>query len=163
MEGEKNMSALVLKHFELTRGYFIKQAEAVSEEVAQVQPDGFPNTILWQIGHVLTLTEQIMFGFPHKTTNIPARYLELFGSGTKPADWKADVPTVGELIVQLKDQLDRVKQIPVERFKDSLEKPILGLETFGELAGLVLLEEAQHMGQIKAMVRVIEQAGAMNR
>lgn len=162
LKGEKGMTNLVFKQFGMARDYFIKNVESVSKEIANVQPDGFNNTIQWHIGHVLTVTEQFMFGFPHKTIHLPANYIELFGNGTKPADWKSDVPTVDELVVQLKDQLARLQQIPAERLNEMLEKPFMGLETFGELACMALLHEANHLGQIQAMKRIIEHTGVTN-
>lgn len=162
LKGEKSMTNLVFKQFGMTRGYFIKNVESVSKEIVNVQPDFFNNTIQWHIGHVLTVTEQFMFGFPHKTTDLPINYIELFGNGTKPADWKGDVPTVDELVIQLKDQLVRLQQIPAERLNETLEKPFMGLETFGELAGMALLHEANHLGRIQTMKRVIEHTGVKN-
>jgi hypothetical protein len=162
LKGEIGMTNLMFKQFEMTRGYFIKNVESVSKEIANVQPDGFNNTIQWHIGHVLTVAEQFMLGFPYKTTHLPANYIELFGNGTKPADWKGDVPTVDELIIQLKDQLVRLQQIPAERLNETLEKPFMGLETFGELAGMALFHEANHLGKIQAMKRVIEHIGVKN-
>ncbi|MFC4801795.1 DinB family protein [Neobacillus sp. GCM10023253] len=150
------MNKLVFKQFEMTREYFIKIIGSVSKGQTDVQPDGFNNTIHWHTGHVLTVTEQTMFGFPHATTHLPPIYMELFGNGTKPADWTGNVPTMDELIVQLKDQLDRLQQIPAEQLNISLDTPLMGCKTFGELAGLTLMHEAAHMGQIQAMIRVIE-------
>jgi hypothetical protein len=43
-----------------------------------------------------------------------------------------------------------------------LEKPFMGLETFGELAGMALLHEANHLGRIQTMKRVIEHTGVKN-
>ncbi|HDX9591296.1 TPA: DinB family protein [Bacillus pseudomycoides] len=156
------MDKLVFKQFKMTRGYFIKNVESLSKDIVNVQPDGFNNTIQWHIGHVLTVAEQFMLGFPRKTTHLPANYIELFGNGTKPADWKEDVPTVDKLIIELKDQLVRLQQIPAERLNETMEKPFMGLETFGELAGLTLMHEANHLGQIQAMKRIIEHTGVKN-
>lgn len=156
------MNKLVFKQFGMTRSYFIKNVESLSKEIVNVQPDGFNNTIKWHIGHVLTVAEQFMLGYPHKTNHLPANYIELFGNGTKPADWKNDVPTVDKLIIELKDQLVRLQQVPAERLNEALEKPFMGLETFGELAGLTLMHEANHLGQIQAMKRIIEHTGVKN-
>ncbi|HDX9579460.1 TPA: DinB family protein [Bacillus pseudomycoides] len=156
------MNNLIYKQFELTRSYFIKNVESLSEEIVNIQPNGFNNTIHWHIGHVLTVAEQFMFGFPQKTNHLPANYIELFGNGTKPADWKDDVPTVDKLIIELKDQSVRLQQIPAERLNETLEKPFMVFETVGELAGLTLMHEANHLGQIQAMKRIIEHTGVKN-
>ena len=150
------MDELVFKQFKVAKDFFIRNVEAISTEVASVQPDGFNNTIHWHIGHVLTFTEQLMFGFPEKTTYLPVNYVELFGNGTKPADWKGEVPSLEELIIQLKDQSIRLQQIPSEQLKETLQKPFMGFETLEELAGLAVLHESNHLGHIQAMKRVVE-------
>lgn len=150
------MSQLLLKNMELTRSFFIKNVEAVEEAVLDVQPKGFNNNIHWHVGHVLTATESLLFGFPQSSNHLPVNYMELFSRGTKPADWKGDVPSVSVLVSQLRDQLNRLKEIPVESLSVKLKEPFLGQETFGELVNFVLLHENLHLGHIQAMKRVIE-------
>ena len=118
------MSELLLNNIELTRSFFLKNVEALEEGLVDVQPEGFNNTIHWHIGHVLTVAEQFMFGFPKNTIHLPANYIELFATGTKPADWQGDVPSVDKLIIQLKDQLKRMREIPAESLKKKLEVAI---------------------------------------
>ncbi|MBT2618445.1 MULTISPECIES: DinB family protein [unclassified Bacillus (in: firmicutes)] len=158
------MNQLIFKQFEMTREYFIKNVESISMELKDVQPDGFNNTIHWHTGHVLTITEQTMFGFPNVTTHLPTNYIKLFGNGTKPADWTGNIhiPAMDQLVVQLKDQLTRLKQIPPEQLDQDLDTPFLGCNTVGELAGLTLMHEATHMGQIQAVKRMIEHVSLKN-
>jgi uncharacterized damage-inducible protein DinB len=150
------MSQTILNQFGMTRNFFLKKVEALPNDIVRVQPEGFNNNILWHIGHVLTVTEQFMFGFPKKTTYLPENYVELFGNGTKPADWNEEnVPQLDELISQLKEQVTRLKEINVESFEQVLKKPFLGFETYGELAQMALFHEAHHLGQIHSIQRVI--------
>ena len=118
------MSELLFKGFELTRGRLIKTVEALDEGTTEFQPEGFNNTIHWHVGHVLTVAEQFMFGFPKKSTSLPANYMELFATGTKPADWQGDVPSVQELLDQLQDQIKRIKELPAEGFTVKLQNAI---------------------------------------
>lgn len=150
------MSELLFKKIELTRDFFLKNIAGLEEGISEIQPEGFNNNIHWHIGHVLTTAEQFMFGFPKKSTNLPENYLALFGSGTKPADWQGEVPSVSELTTQLKEQLNRIKEIPADSFSAKLKTPFLGQESFGELTNFAFMHEALHMGQIKAMKSVIQ-------
>jgi len=152
------MSELLFKSFELTRSRLVRNVETLDEVNVDVQPVGFNNTIHWHVGHVLTVAEQFMFGFPKKSTSLPANYMELFATGTKPADWQGEVPSMKELTEQLKNQMKRIKEIPAESFSERLKTPFLGQETFGELANFAIFHEANHLGQIQAMKRVIETA-----
>ncbi|MBT2643223.1 DinB family protein [Bacillus sp. ISL-41] len=149
------MSELLFKQFELTRGSFLKTIEGITAEQASVQPEGFNNNIHWHIGHVLTVTEQFMMGFPKKSSHLPASYIELFGNGTRPSEWTGDVPSVDVLRDQLKAQLGRIKEVPVSMLDEKLKKPFLGLETFGELTNMALFHEAYHLGQIHAMRKLV--------
>ncbi|MCZ8517670.1 DinB family protein [Paenibacillus filicis] len=150
------MNHLVFKQFELTRGFFIGTVESIPEEIIDVKPEGFNNTIHWHIGHVLTITEGVI-SYPHKSTiHLPENYIELFDTGTRPTEWKGDIPSVDKLILQLKDQLVRLQQIPSGKINERLDNPFNGLETFGEFASLVLLHEGIHLGQISIMKRMIE-------
>ncbi|ESU31169.1 hypothetical protein G3A_18195 [Bacillus sp. 17376] len=150
------MSELLFKQFELTRGNFLKIIEAITTAQASVQPEGFNNNIHWHIGHVLTVTEQFMMGFPKKSNHLPANYIELFGNGTRPSEWTGDVPSVEVLTEQLKAQLGRIKEVPASMLDEKLKKPFLGLDTFGELANMALFHEAYHLGQIHAMRKLVK-------
>ncbi|MBT2679919.1 DinB family protein [Bacillus sp. ISL-35] len=148
------MSELLFKQFELTRGNFLKHIEGLDPEQASFQPEGFNNNIHWHIGHVLTVAEQFMMGYPKKSNHLPENYIALFGNGTRPSDWSGDVPSIELLTDQLKAQLGRIKEIPASMLDEKLKKPFLGLETFGELANMALFHESYHLGQIHAMKKL---------
>ncbi|RFU64375.1 DinB family protein [Bacillus sp. V59.32b] len=149
------MSELLIKQFELTRNNFLKEVAGLNAELIDIQPEGFNNTIHWHIGHVLTTSEQFMFGYPKKSNQLPEHYLALFGYGTKPADWQGEVPGIGQLTEQLTEQLARLKQIPVDSFMEELKEPFLGSKTYGEIGTMAAYHEAYHLGQIHAMDRLI--------
>jgi len=145
------MSQLLFNNIELTSSFFIKNVEAIEESLANIQPAGFNNTIKWHIGHVLTTNESLLFGFPKKSSHLPVNYMELFARGTKPADWQGDVPSVSVLSSQLKEQVKRMKEIPVESLNVKLKEAFLGQEMFGELVNFALFHENLHLGHIQAM------------
>lgn len=152
------MSELIFKQYEIARNYLLKNVGAIDESIVDIQPEGFNNTLHWHVGHVLTVAEQFMFGYPKKSTHLPANYLELFGNGTKPADWQGEVPSVQELSAQLAEQIKRIKEIPPVSFSEKLKTPFLGQETYGELANFAIFHESMHLGQIQAMKRLLQSA-----
>lgn len=147
------MNDLIKKQFEITRANLFKTIGECGKEIFDVAPQGFRNTIHWHIGHILTVAEQFLFGQDGQLSDTCAK---LFGYGSKPADWHGDVPSVDALVEEIKSQLERIKEIPDSRFSDKLPQPVLGQETYGELAGLAAYHEAFHYGQIHAMKKVIE-------
>lgn len=152
-QGGETMGDLLKMQFDIIRERLVKRMEELSEEVAVIQPEGFNNNIHWNIGHLLTVTESFLFG---DHGQLPAEYKELFSPGTKPADWKGEVPSIATLLEQSKDQLNRIKNIPNERFHDNLPEPKLGRKTLGEIAGFAIYHESYHFGQIHVMKRLIE-------
>lgn len=143
-----------LKQFDLTRGALVKFMQTLDTETADKQPEGFNNTIRWHIGHVLSTAEAFMFGREFK--HLPSEYPSLFGFGTRPSEWKTEGPSLEVLMSQLQEQAQRIKAIPAEAFEQKLPEPFLGLETVGELYGMMLYHEADHIGQMKAMKRIVE-------
>ncbi|WP_010531444.1 DinB family protein [Lentibacillus jeotgali] len=149
------MNNLIISQFGITHNAFMNEIKDVSEKQLDEQPEGFHNTIHWHIGHVLTTNEQFLFGFPDNTENLPERYKNLFGNGSKPADWPEDVPSADELAEQLNNQLKRIKQIPSEKFDEKLPKMVLGAQTYGELAAVAAFHYGNHAGRINAMKKVL--------
>lgn len=145
----------VMKLSQFTRSTLLKVIEGMSPELYDVQPKGFNNTIHWHIGHILTVTEQIIFGYP-KTNNLPANYKELFGNGSSPSNWEADVPSVTVLSQQLQEQIKRILEVPEERLNEKLPQPFKEFETVGEIISFNVFHESYHLGQIHVMKRVIE-------
>jgi uncharacterized damage-inducible protein DinB len=149
------MSEVFYKQFEMARSRFLKRVQDLNPEIVDIQPKGFNNNIHWQVGHVLTVAEQFFFGYPTKSTNLPADYKDFFGGGTKPQDWTNDVPAFSVLVKQLEEQFERVSKIPPSHLAEKLEKPFLGCDTFGELAAFGIFHEAMHLGQIQTLARLI--------
>ena len=149
------MSNLIFNQIELAREWTIEVSESIDQEIISVKPKGFNNTIHWQIGHILTSTEYFLYGIPDQINHLPSNYAELFGSNTSPDDWKGEIPTVNRLVLQLKEQLIRIKEIPASKLNQALVKPIHRFETFGDCAAFSIIHEALHIGKIEEMERVI--------
>jgi hypothetical protein len=78
--------------------------------------------------------------------------------GSNPGDWDRDVPTVKELTEQLQSQAERINQLPEEFFTSKLPFtfPFGNIETYSDLFSFMLYHEADHIGQMKAMNRLIQ-------
>lgn len=146
------------KQYARTRQGLFEEIEQLYPAIVDVQPEGFNNTIRWHIGHILTLTEDMLFGYPEQSKYLPENYLSLFGDGTKPAEWTGDVPDLEKLSAHLTEQFERIKQLPASSFDSNLEEPVYDQETFGELVDLSAFHETYHAGQIHAMQLSIKAA-----
>src|SRR4029078_9794687 len=109
---------LVDKH----RGRLLQLIEGCCVEHRNVVPTGFNNSIHWQIGHILTVTDRVIFGFSGQTMTIPSTYVGLFGNGTKPADWQAEPPAWDDLVAQLTEQPARIREIMADKLEIAVKE-----------------------------------------
>ena len=141
------------RQFAIGRQGLLKDLEGITNELFDVQLPGLNNTIRWQVGHILTGAEGFLFGAEGQ---LPANYNEFFGYGSKPSAWGTDVPSIETLVEQLKSQLERIMQIPDERFREQLPEAILGNSTYGELVSFTAFHELTHIGQVHVMRKLVE-------
>ncbi|SFL74074.1 DinB superfamily protein [Paenibacillus sp. 1_12] len=124
-------------------------------EQRTVVPTGFNNSILWQIGHILTITEGLVFGFAGEATQIPAEYRAFFGPGTKPADWTEDPPTWEAIVEQLKQQPHRIREVFAGRLQTPIKENFAKADNVEEILMNNLLHDNNHAGTISAMLKVL--------
>ncbi|SEN74988.1 DinB family protein [Lihuaxuella thermophila] len=153
------MSHFLIAQFEMFRGRMYQLLETVSETAADQQPAGFNNTIRWNTGHILTVTDRF-FGL----NMLPENYKELFWAGTKPADWTGNAPSLETLLSQLREQEARIKETIPERLDEKLPQPIqfpngFQLTTISEVLAFNNVHEGIHTGYMNALKRAIEGQG----
>lgn len=128
----------------------------MSSEKRNIVPEGFKNSLHWQIGHVLTVTEFHVYGLSDQNETLSANYQTFFANGTKPTDWQEKPPAWDLLIAQLNEQHNRIR----ESLKDKLEMPVkenfLKAETIGELIVSTVLHIVNHVGIVTAMLKVLK-------
>jgi hypothetical protein len=146
------MSELLKRQFNLGRSGLFSDLEGLTDERADVQLDQLPNTIRWQVGHILTAAENFLFG---AESQLPEEYQAFFGYGSRPSAWDREVPSIEFLIGELKSQLERINAIPNERFEEMLSEPILGNATYRELFSFTAFHELTHIGQVHTMKKFV--------
>lgn len=149
------MSEILFQQLETVRSWTIEVAQSIPEEIVHTVPEGFNNNLLWQVGHVLASTEYFLFDLPEKEIHLPNDHYELFGSGTSPGEWNGDVPKIAQLITDLENQSERMKQISNEQLRQPLPAPKHGFQTAGDCAGFSVMHEALHVGKIEEMQRLL--------
>lgn len=108
------MSQTIINTAKTVRQVVLQQVQAIPEELFDIQPEGFNNTIRWNIGHIIYWMDKYSthsFGSP---SAIPTQYEVLFNSGTKPSDWTITPPSKEELTQLLKEQLSGFSEMKPE-------------------------------------------------
>ena len=143
--------------FYLTRNKLKEAVGDLSEPEADIQPEGFSNTVRWQLGHLLVSAESFLFGYPKAGSPVPELYASFFKSGTAPSRWQRSAPSLKELMKQLETQEKRIENLPEDYWSEKISSPIPGLkiEDREGLFHLLLHHEAMHLGQIQSIKRLI--------
>ena len=146
---------MIFDQFEFARNITLHVAKDINEENADIIPNGFPNSLRWQLGHVYASVEGIVFHMANETLNLPEGYGELFNRGTRPADWKVTPPKLDEIMPLLTEQVNRVKETFTGRLDEKLSQPMnagsLTLQTIGELLSFASFHESEHIGCMKSL------------
>lgn len=148
----------VFKHMHFVRGVTIKALESTTEKLADEMPDGFRNTIRWNLGHIYVIHELLTHYFSGHNPQIPTNYDILFQRATSPKDWTVTPPTLKELSNHLSDQVVRFERELKGRFEENTPmafEPTKGVSysTIGELLNFAIWHEGNHIGTIKAIKR----------
>ncbi|CAG7652481.1 DinB family protein [Paenibacillus allorhizosphaerae] len=154
------MAQSIINTGKVLRQIIIGQLQEVSESQMDIQPEGFPNTVRWNIGHMVYWLDKyasLSFGSP---SAIPFQYETLFNSGTKPSDWTVTPPSKDELIGMLMAQLSRLSELTPEMLKQKLQSPFemgpFQFVTAGELFNFALMHEAIHLGVISSQLKLVK-------
>jgi len=154
------MSQSIIHTGKVLRQIMIGQLQDVSESQMDIQPEGFHNTVRWNIGHMVYWLDKyssLSFGSP---SAIPAQYETLFNSGTKPSDWTVTPPSKDELMVMLSEQLSSLSDLAPEMLEQRLQAPFemgpFQFVTAGELFNFALIHEALHLGVISSQLKLIK-------
>lgn len=145
---------MIFQQINLIRQNTLNEIEGLSEEQADQRPEGFLNTIRWNLGHIYTVQNALVSKFGGKNIDMPSRYLELFAPGTKPADWQGEVPTLDELKQLLEEQPAKLKEALAGQLNEKAAKSFKSLSTIGEILNFTMYHEGLHLGTIKGLKKV---------
>jgi hypothetical protein len=153
------MSSAIINTANVARLITIRKVEAISEELFDVQPPQFNNTIRWNLGHLITVMDSLVFKRIAQVSNLPEGFIDLFKGGTKPSDWTVTPPSKEELVALLKQQLSDLNELFSDKVNDKLETPLqirdFTFETVGDVIGFAIVHEGMHTTTISDLAKVI--------
>ncbi|WP_458118573.1 DinB family protein [Paenibacillus sp. Z6-24] len=135
-----------------------KYLDNLTAEQRTIVPEGFNNNIYWQVGHIVTVADSIVYRLAGRERKLPAVYDTFFAPGTKPAEWQGEPPAWEEILRVLNEQPDQFR----EALEGQLEAPVAvpenfaGAKVLNDLMELNLSHESAHSGMINAMSRLVK-------
>lgn len=93
-----------LKMFNYSRTSTLILLPKLEVEYWDIQPEGFPNTIRWNAGHVYAEADAFLKDADENYEITRPEYQTYFADGTRPSEWDDNVPTKDEIIAALIEQ-----------------------------------------------------------
>ena len=155
--GIKMNDSQVLKQFAFWRYQTIQALDATTEEQADRLPEGFTNTIRWNLGHILVTADFALERFTEMEKLLPGNYTALFKAGTRPEEWIESPPSLAEIKQYLLEQNNHIKDLE-GKLRDPLQQEFsigsyLNLKTIDELLLFLMNHENLHLGTISGLKR----------
>ncbi|WP_257351516.1 DinB family protein [Pseudalkalibacillus decolorationis] len=154
------MSNALISTAKSVRQMVIHQVQSIPEELFDVQPDQFNNTVRWNIGHIAFTHEYFLSLGLTFDSNLSENYAQLFKPGTKPSDWVEIAPTKEELIQNLSRQLSDISDIHPSTFDKQIDPPVemgpFRFETFAEVFNFAIVHETMHFATISSLLKVLQ-------
>ena len=147
----------LLTQVDIVRAITLQAVESLHEEEADVQPEGFNNTIRWHLGHIYLVQERLAFHHAGYPVDVPPSYIDLFGNGTKPSNWKTQPPTLAELGCRLSEQPERIRKLLGEKLTEPPAVPFPRFRGKLNTLGSIVMHSLFHEGQHYAAIKLIKQ------
>ncbi|WP_372631177.1 DinB family protein [Cohnella sp.] len=161
------MAQSIINTGQVLRQIIIGQFQQVTETQMDIQPNGFNNTVRWNVGHIVYWMDKYAALCFDSPTEIPEHYERMFGSGTKPSDWTETPPSKEDLVERLSAQLSRLSELTPEMLDHNLQSPFeMGpfiFHTSGELFNFALVHEAIHLGVITSQLKLVNEVETVTR
>lgn len=141
------------------RIYTNGRLQSVKDEQWDIQPEGFNNTIRWNVGHIFVSMESFIKQCVPTYEPVHPEWMPLFKGGSKPEDWTVNPPTKEELLIALAEQPSRVEEILSEEIDHPLFK-VMSIGNFHEMATIdaviqfAIWHEGVHAGTIYALNKI---------
>lgn len=145
----------LFKQLAFVRGGTLKAAGGVSEEMADIIPDGFRNSIRWNLGHVYVVLERFAFQYIGLPQHLPDGFKERFEYGTSPLTSvsSSSVPSLSELEQLLGDQNVRIQAALQDRLQEKITPYTTStgftMDSPEQFLSLALYHEGLHQSVIK--------------
>ena len=149
----------IVGQMNFARIYTQGRLQSVKEEQWDIQPEGFHNTIRWNVGHIFVSMETLVQRALPEYEPVHAEWIPLFAPGTKPADWTVEPPTNEELLTALAEQPARIKGVLEGKLNQTLPESMkIGnlheMATVEALMHFAVWHEGIHSGIISAMSKI---------
>jgi uncharacterized damage-inducible protein DinB len=139
---------VLFTQLETYRSYILGVLENVSEEEAEVIPQGFRNNIRWNLGHIYLDQYLWIQAVTKEKAGVPEQFNAWFGYGTSPANFTQETPSIEELKKLLKEQPAQIKAEYGNRLEEDFPPTEMDIHTIEQVLIRTIFHEGMHLQTI---------------
>ncbi len=141
-----------------TRHNLLKTVEAYTIDEMNVDPEGFNNSLLWNLGHVWVTQKMLHYGLSGLPLNIEDELVNQFRKGSKAIVWKEEtLSRIKSDFLQSVDDLERDLNANIfKEFRPYRTSYNVELESLDDALWFNNMHEAMHLGYMLAMRKSIK-------
>lgn len=132
----------------------------IDEKDWDVQPNGYPNTIRWNAGHIYVTVEEYLNKADNNYVITHPEWFSLFIDGTRPSDWDGDIPSKDMIITALEEQEKRILSHFEGKLKNKASEVqqihALTIDTPDAALQFLTWHEGLHLGIIKSLKLAVQ-------
>ncbi|MBW8349315.1 DinB family protein [Bacillus sp. IITD106] len=144
-----------LKQFQFARTYTIRTLNQTNLDKWDDIPDGFSNSIRWNVGHIYVTAEILLHKADNEYEMKNPNWTAFFVPGSRPSEWSENPPSAEELLDALKKQSRYIDEFFVGKLGNAASEAFkidtYKMETVDAFLQFVIWHEGLHAGIIKAM------------
>lgn len=149
----------LLRDFSDLRSFALKFLVTMEADEAFRVPEGFKNSLHWQLGHLLYTQGITLFEWCGLPSPFGPGFAPYFGLGSSPRDYDSLVPDWDELLALARRH---VRSLP-EQVAGRLQQPLiaprklmnLSMATAGDTLPFLLAHEGEHLAHIKRLRKAL--------
>ena len=139
------------------RAFTLRSIETLSDEQLLKIPEGFNNNILWNLGHMVSSHQGILYRRQGLDGYVSSDFVENFKNGSSPKDWEStpDINEVKRLATELPEKFD--KDVEAGVFEDFKAWDLMGNEisSVTDAETFNTFHEGLHYGTILALRKLV--------
>ena len=146
-----------IKLFKYSRTSTLILLPKLEEDLWDIQPENWPNTIRWNAGHIYAEAERFLNDADNDYEITRPHWMDLFLDGTRPSEWTEEdnVPSKEEIIEALREQERRIESYCAGKLKNKADdvRDLNGtlLDTVDSALQFVTWHEGIHLGILKSL------------
>ncbi len=137
------------------RGVTLQVIDSVTEEMADIVPQGFNNNIRWNLGHIYLDQYLWIQHLTKEPISFPDGFRKWFDYGTSPVTWASATPSLTTLKELLAEQPRFIKENYGDRLEEEFPETELGMHTIAQVLVRTIFHEGLHIAAIQGIRRFV--------